>query len=619
MIYILGVLSLFQILFLPGAILIRLFKLRRGIIQSIGFIFGLSLIFNFLWVFFLTLLKVNYPIAHYVLFGVEVILFVWIYKETLLSRSEDILGDLNERINEGINSLLLFFQFDERESSFSRIIKSLVNVVFIAWAVSSLLWVCKLLWANFGTAFNLWDAVVSWNNWATQWFSNIVPTPRDYAQLIPANFSITYSFLGSTDIQIFAKGFIPLFTIFTWLLMWDLAIEYKKPGMFIGIVILRYMTKKFLYEYIGEGYVDIPLLFFTFLTVYTLLKANNVKGESNKTSYLYLGAVFAAGTALTKQNGLLVFALYPFLAFLITAPDEKYSAIKDKVKILIKPMVLGLAVLLPWYLLNEYRIIIGENQILVDYLVSAERHQGRSYLERAVRAFRELDIYAYLFPFVLATLPLIPRKFRQVAYITIFPYTIIWTFLFSIFVRNLAMVFPFLALTAGLGAEGLLDLILRFAEKIRLHRVKLYFPVILLVAVIFGFSLYFSDEKITAMQYESQKDALWTGINQKLYAYFDDIGEYGTIMTHYPLKYLPVLQDYFLHQQFASYQAFYDKFVAHPETKYLLVWGAYADDEVLDRIEQLHDMGAIEFIFEGDGMEFYKVIDRGAIINSPPD
>ncbi len=74
-------------------------------------------------------------------------------------------------------------------------------------------------------------------------------------------------------------------------------------------------------------------------------------------------------------------------------------------------------VLLPWYIFNETRILLGLNSTNALYLMSAERHSGRSYLERVIRAVEILDIYATLFPFVLVTLPLFPKKFRQLAFI----------------------------------------------------------------------------------------------------------------------------------------------------------------------------------------------------------
>lgn len=567
----------------------------------------------------LTAIGINYPLIHYLLFLIEVGVLGWLYKDTILGSIEKVSSNWRSRLDQTLDALRQTIQPEESSSDFSRIVKAAITIIMIAWSIGSILWVSKLFVANFGTVFKAWDAVVSWNTWAGEWFNNTIPSPQRYAQLIPANFSITYSFLNGADIQIFAKSIMPLFTIFTWLLMLDLALEYRKPGGFIGIVILRYMTKKFLGPYIGEGYVDVALLFFAFLTVYTLLKANHTKENRSIHHYLTLGAIFAAGTALTKQNGLLIFVFYPLLAILIINDRSQQNPFAERIKALIKPLLIGLAVLLPWYLLNETRILLDLNSTNVEFLMSAERHSGRSYIERFTRAFSILEYYAWLFPFVLVTLPLIPKKFRQISLITIFPYTIIWAFLFSIFERNLAMVFPFLALAAGLGMEGLIDFSLGLLQKIRLQKLKAVYVLIPVALLFIGLGQIFTDEKFTQLQIEGQKEALLVNLNEQLYAYFDSEGDYGTIMTQYPLEYLPILQDYKIAEPFAIYEEFYENFSAHPETEYFLVWDKYASQDVMERIEFFESVEAIKFLFEEYNLRFYRVQNRETILQNPPN
>jgi hypothetical protein len=57
------------------------------------------------------------------------------------------------------------------------------------------------------------------------------------------------------------------------------------------------------------------------VTVYTLFQATKHDDEEIQLRYVFLGSVFAAGTALTKQNGLLVFAAYPVLAYWMILKD----------------------------------------------------------------------------------------------------------------------------------------------------------------------------------------------------------------------------------------------------------------------------------------------------------
>ena len=165
----------------------------------------------------------------------------------------------------------------------------------------------------------------------------------------------------------------------------------------------------------------------------------------------------------------------------------------------------------------------------------------------------------------------------------------------------------------------LLDLFLRLGQRIKFQRLKAVYYLVPLVIIIFGFSRHFSDIRLSEMQISSQKDALLTKLNQRLYDYFEDQEEFGVIMTHYPIQYLPYLEDYKLDEPFTIYKEFYEKFYSHPEVEYFLVWDQYIGDEMLDQIDFFMAAGAIDFYFEEYNLRFYKVLDRGIIINTIPE
>ena len=130
MIFLLGVLALIQILFLPGSILLKFFKIDKGMIQTLVFTFGLSLIFNFLWVFGLTAFRINYPVAHYLLIAIEIVLFLWLYRGPLLAPIESHAEAWVTRIQELPGSLAFIFQKNPEETSFSRLVKSSIYILF---------------------------------------------------------------------------------------------------------------------------------------------------------------------------------------------------------------------------------------------------------------------------------------------------------------------------------------------------------------------------------------------------------------------------------------------------------------------------------------------------------
>ena len=121
------------------------------------------------------------------------------------------------------------------------------------------------------------------------------------------------------------------------------------------------------------------------------------------------------------------------------------------------------------------------------------------------------------------------------------------------------------------------------------------------------------------MQISDQKDALLSNLNQELFNYFEDQGKYGAIMTKYPIDYLPYLGDYKISEPFSIYKEFYENFVTHPEAEYFLIWDKYASKEVNGQMDLFKDEGVIEFLFEKYNIKFYKIIDRKAILNTPPN
>ena len=618
MIFFLGFLSLIQIVFLPGLIIIRLFKLKNGVIQALVYAFGLSLIFNSLWIFLITIFKINYPEIHYGLFIIEIILAIYLHKDSLFQSSDSIAKNLKRRWKETLDMFFSFFRNDLHESELIRLIKSVIIIIVFAWALSSLYWLLQHSIDNLDKVFNEWDAVVSWNRWAVEWFNGIIPSPKRYPQLIPSNFSITYSFLKATEIQFFAKAFMPLFTVFTWLMFLDLSFEYQNPGILFGLVIQRYITNEFFLTYISEGYVDLALMFFAFLVVYTILKSKDIADKKSKSSYLYLGAIFSAGSALAKSNGLLIMAFYPVLAIDFTGVRQNKNLLYGQLKNILKPLIVGIAILLPWYVYNETQILLGNNFSNVAKLIGAERHSDRSYFERAVRAIEMLKEYVYLFPFALFSLPFIPKQFKKISVLMIFPYSLIWLFFFSIFERNLAMAFPFLALTAGLGVDYLSNFVLGLLERIKFNRIRAFLWLIPLIFILSISSFLITDEELQNKQFEEQKNVLIPPVNKKLYRFFDEREEYGVIMTAYRLNYLPILDEYFIQDEFIDYEETYEKFESNPEIEYFLVWERLANQDVLDILDDMISEDLLVMQFSYNSLKFYEVVDREAILEYTP-
>lgn len=608
--FILGLLSIIQITFLPGILILKAFRIKKGFIQTLIFSFALSLITNHLIVVLLTHLRINYSASHYIIFAIELVLLWRFYLRNLSMPIGELMINRAKEIAHYLSNLI---QLNPKESkeNISKILVESVTTVFILWSLSSLWWAIKLFLDNLGSVFTIWDSVVSWNRWAMEWFSNTPATDTwRYPQLIPTNLSVSYSFMGSSQLQFFAKGFMPLFILFMLLLMLDLGLAHKKSGYFIGLVATHYILQRFLGPYIGSAYVDAPLAFFTLLTVYTLLKAEKLSDSKVQLDYVFLGAIFAAGTALTKQNGLLVFVVYPVLAYFIIVKNIDTMTRKEQLAKLAKYILFALLLLLPWYLFNEYRIFVGEAKTNVSILASNDLHKGRVPLERFLRAISTIGIYAYLYVFVLLTLPLIKKSFRLVIYTILIPYSLIWGFLFSLETRNMSMALPLLGLATGLGAGGLTKFVADLIAKSNITKIKTYVLVISLIAVLITGSLFVSSDSLTEHQLERQKHILSVHVTESLYEYFETTGHYEPIFTNYPLKFLPEMEDLQVSIGAFTDYAYYKKArQQHPNVKLMLIEDLRISDKVLEEITSHIEQGDYKVIFQSSNYTFLRILD----------
>ncbi|MBC8504245.1 MAG: hypothetical protein H8D34_05270 [Chloroflexi bacterium] len=603
----LGFLSVLQITLLPGLLILKAFNIKRGTIHKLIFSFALSLITNHLVVFGITAIRINISYTFYAIFAIELILFIKLYAGSLVKSVGSTISTKISTVLEYIHSLK-FLQKEASLRNFSQTISEIIGFIFVILAASSIWWAFKVWYTNIDTVFTQWDTIVSWNRWATEWYSGIFPTSTSrYAQLIPTNFAVSYAFLRSTQIQFFAKSIMPLFNLFILLLILDLGLDNKNTGYFIGVVATRYIIKKFLGSYIASGYVDVALAFFTLITVYTLLKAKSTSNPNQKLSYVGLGAIFAAGTALTKQNGLFVFAVYPFLAYWLILRNITSLNRKDQIIKVAKWFGISLCIILPWYIFNETRILMGANETNILYL-AVDRHEGRNLAERFIRAMGLLEKYAFLFPFILLLLPFLDSAIIWISLTILIPYTLIWAFAFSTFPRNLSIALPILGLVTGMATQKVIEFGEKLTTKIKIERLKLYIiTTSTILGIIIG-SLFVSDTILIDHQEEQQKDILLRSINHKIYDYFDDIGHYEPIMTNYPIQYLPGLENMQIDiGNFADYALYHLVIDNHPEARLLLVFEDRADEQVLQEVAEEIEAGNYELIFQDGKYMFIKI------------
>jgi len=595
--FILGLLSFLQTVFIPGFIVIKYLGINlntdAGIkktnkIRQLVYAFGLSLLINYLLVFVFTASGIYKPSILYVLLCIEGVLLVYYWTT---GNKPQFNRYINLDINRWVTSLKQFFASHSLT----------YNFLFLV-SVGVILWYVFLFFYFLGSVFQHWDPVTGWNRFALDWAGNQFPVNTwHYPQLVPANWSISYVMVQNTGIQCFAKSIMPLFSIAVMLLFLDLALDKKKAVYLLGLtgygILLGYIYDP---SYIVSGYVDIAVSFFAFLSFHVMYNFGKSQG-SRRFSFIWLAVIFASGAAVTKQAGLFILAVILVWGFrgvggvgdpglftvsqksffrsfiskgvgdpsLLTVSQmpffrsfiSKICSFCKRLKYINKKGIIGKVLLLlltviiiaaSWYIVKEVQIAKGLDRSEIAMVQGV--HQSNSYTERLAGAFNQLATHRHpkLKPLVwagilLVFLGLFHKKSRWVTLFIVIPYSLMWGFFFSYDTRNLALCIPFAAFSAAFGLAFLKKLFKRWS-KIPHGKIPLV-PVIitvLLLLIVLNFTLLKKETLIQHQTHLKTKIGI-ARLNDLLYRYHEKEGIKGKIVTDYRyLKYLPGLSQFYL-------------------------------------------------------------------------
>ena len=471
--FLLGIISLCQLLFIPGYLVTRFLGISDGIIKTVLLSFSLSLVINhYLVVILTTLNSYNRP-ALAIILTIEIVLLCWLSRNALTTPLSNYVDILHSRLGLPWNKKC-FHTID----------------CFVA---ISLVYFSFQFFTNIGNVFDGWDPVMSWNRWAIDWYGGKFPRLTwHYPQLLPSAWSMTYIFLGTQKIQFFATAIMPLFPLFSLLSLFDLWKRKNESAYGYAIPSLALIYIAFLYVEINKGYADFPVAFMAFMAIYILLRLDTNQSNKYMAKHLLLGIICCAGTALTKQAGLYLVAVYPLLChFTVIRNISNIKKIHTLYVGLIS-YVLLICLVAPWYLFVNDRISKGLDQSEVPY-VTNEIYKGADLRTRVINSFGTVFNDTTTNFEVLFQLDKLGQNiFFQIVTITCFmtlvffvyrgshayvskllfvliavPFYIIWCLYFSYGVRNLAMILPVIGVIAG---HGIAVFDIRVFKRIFLNR-----------------------------------------------------------------------------------------------------------------------------------------------------
>ncbi|EKD87898.1 MAG: hypothetical protein ACD_35C00152G0001, partial [uncultured bacterium] len=196
-----GLLSLLQILFLPGLIFNAFIKKETGILYRLSFTIAFSMLFNFLYTVILVSLHLFVFKLLLITILVEFVIILIIYWKVIFQPIGKISSSIVTKIT---HSLARYFECDSGNQTTKQILK-VIKIIALLLASITVGWVIVDFVKQIGSVFGYWDSVISYNRWATEWAQGLFPTGAcEYPQLLPTNWSLTYV-LTQSQVGIFAK------------------------------------------------------------------------------------------------------------------------------------------------------------------------------------------------------------------------------------------------------------------------------------------------------------------------------------------------------------------------------------------------------------------------------
>lgn len=519
--------ALLQILVLPGWLIVRsLGRHRDGPLQTALYAFGLSLLANHLLVVGLVAAGAY---TRPVLWGIV----------TLECAAAAFLGHRERGAPRGAPA----------ESAAQRLAGRLrredgCRILFWGFvALATTGFLLARVPVSFGSAFEFWDAIVSWNRWAVDWEAGRLPAQIfQYPQLLPTTWSLAYVMTGH-PLQFVARGVMAFFPLVVAGVLLDLWWKRDRIEWLVAVPAAVGLLAAALGAQLGSGMADPPVAAMTLLAFHPIL-ARPLAGPGRETAArIATAALLGGAAALTKQAGLCVLLLLPALVFVcLGAPWRRRARAAAGAAALI------LATITPWYAYARWRIAQGRD--LDESIVIPQMMFGDApFSDRAARA---LDLWqAALTPPLLALVmlllaaSLLHRRGRWVTLCAVVPCTLYWALWFSYDLRNHAVALPFAGVSLAAGWEALRE---RLSAPARRRALALAG-----VAALAWLALWDPSPRILEAQQRQLVSRGKPALNQALLDYQAEHGLEGKILTNYRyLTSFPSLREHYFQNRRAG-------------------------------------------------------------------
>ncbi|MGN6368458.1 MAG: hypothetical protein ACTHN5_09375 [Phycisphaerae bacterium] len=442
-----GAVALVQMAFLPGHIVMRALRFRRPVLETLLLSFALSGLINFFLTILFVLCHVYTKHKYWAFVGLEAALWFYLgWRNSRETRNELRSGSSPDFLTKAVEGWRELVPVE-------RAIVLLAAGLGIFALVDTYRQAIEL---GPDGAFVIWDAVFSWNRWATNWASGIMPVHTfHYPQLMTSNVSIPYVLMRRLDLEFIGKFYVWLYPAGIFLMLLDLGLRFRQVGYWLGGFLVYVALWRMAPPDPGSGHADVPVTFYTWCTLYVLLVGGTEEDARRRRIYFFVGAVVAGAAMLTKQMGCVVAALYPALAWLLMVRTWGLPA-RRAWRLLGFGFGVTLLVAVPWYIYMQVGIYLGTNLSEISAVAAANTSQtplGRFLYACGLlsHAFGAVETVCALLFLVVAFLG--DRRLRAILLLVFLPATYLWVGLTTYDMRNgtLAIVSGGIAAGVGMG------------------------------------------------------------------------------------------------------------------------------------------------------------------------
>jgi len=581
----LGILSIFQVLFLPGTLVHFIFLRNEPFLKNIPIILSISVTCNALFGFYAEKLNLFNTSTFISLIIFEIILLI-----ILLAKSTN-----NEKYNFNIN--IKDFNFSGLLASF------FILTTFI------------FFYSRTGNVFSAYDAIVSWNNWAQSWYLGTSPIKTEfYPQLLPINIAISNLICGhdTVNLQIFSYFIFLSFFPLSLLIIFKFYEYFDSLNVNLALIFsLIFLGWPFYKTIIHQiGYVDVPVMCLSFISLSYVIFSFYSSDKSIARKYIFLAIFVAAGAAFTKQAGIFIAIIVLFLSLYVSHQKSLFK--NSLIKFFCIISIVYFLVFLLWYFEAYLNYLEGSNISLIKFHTN-DIYSGKPFIERILDSF---DSYKKEYFLILISVPvLLVKKYKFYSAIGLM-YSFIWILFFTYSARNFLLAIPFLCIS--LSCYFLFfkkfDFKINKNFKFTININHLFYILIFFLSLL---SFYFSDEDLLKKNFIERRSIMKLDISEAIYYGFENYGEKRIITTQNNLiARLPNIP----HKTVIPYEFdddsivninYFDQLILTNKNQFLLIDTTIRNmtpkKNINDKITNYIDQNVIELIFSKNDTKLYLI------------